>query len=89
MKVTCEIVEDLLPLYVDNVCSEQSRRAVEEHLQECDKCRKLIDSTQAVPVPHIEPNQPTADKAVKKGVLHKNTAARKISKLMKRANAAE
>ena len=29
------------------------------------------------------------DKAVKKGVLHKNTAARKISKLMKRANAAE
>ena len=25
----------------------------------------------------------------KKGVLHKNTAARKISKLMKRANAAE
>ena len=31
----------------------------------------------------------TIDKAVKKGVLHKNTAARKISKLMKRANAAE
>ena len=31
----------------------------------------------------------TIDKAVKKGVLHKHTAARKISKLMKRANAAE
>ena len=31
----------------------------------------------------------TIDKAVKKGVLHKNTAARKISKLMKRANAAK
>jgi small subunit ribosomal protein S20 len=31
----------------------------------------------------------TIDKAVKKGVLHKNAAARKISKLMKRANAAE
>ena len=31
----------------------------------------------------------TIDMAVKKGVLHKNTAARKISKLMKRANAAE
>ena len=30
MKVTCEIIEDLLPLYVDNVCSKQSRQAVEE-----------------------------------------------------------
>lgn len=67
MKVTCKIVEDLLPLYVDNVCSDQSKRAVEEHLQECDKCRKLIENTQAVPVPHIEPDHPAADKAVKKG----------------------
>ena len=67
MKVTCEIVEDLLPLYVDNVCSEQSRRAVTEHLQECEKCRKLIESTQAVPVPRIEPEQPAVDQAVKKG----------------------
>jgi len=31
----------------------------------------------------------TIDKAVKSGVLHKNTAARKVSKLMKRANAAK
>lgn len=67
MKVTCEIAEDLLPLYVDNVCSDQSKRAVEEHLQECEKCRKLIESTHAVAVPHIEPDQPTADQAVKKG----------------------
>lgn len=67
MKVTCEIVEDLLPLYVDNVCSEQSRLAVEEHLQECEKCRRAIARTQAVPVPHIEPDRPAADKAVKKG----------------------
>lgn len=67
MKLVCEIVEDLLPLYADNVCSEQSKRAVEAHLRECDNCRKLIESTQAVPVPHIEPDKPTADKAVKKG----------------------
>lgn len=67
MIVTCEIVEDLLPLYIDSVCSEQSKRAVEEHLRECDKCRNLIESTQAVPIPYIEPDRPAADKAVKKG----------------------
>lgn len=67
MKVTCEIIEDLLPLYADNVCSEQSRRAVTEHLRACEKCRRLIENAQAVPVPHIEPDRPAADKAIKKG----------------------
>ena len=67
MKVNCEIIEDLLPLYVDNVCSKQSRQAVEEHLRECEKCRSIFESTQAVPVPHIEPDSPVEDKAIKKG----------------------
>lgn len=67
MKLNCKIVEDLLPLYVDNVCSEQSKQAVEEHLKECENCRKLINSTQAVPAPLIEPERPVSDKAVKKG----------------------
>lgn len=67
MKVTCEIIEDLLPLYADNVCSDQSKQAVEKHLQECEKCRKLMESTRSVSVPHMEPDQPAADQAVKKG----------------------
>lgn len=67
MKVTCEIIEDLLPLYVDNVCSVQSRQAVERHLQECERCRKTFESTQAVPVPHIESDSPAEDQAIKKG----------------------
>lgn len=67
MKVTCEIVEDLLPLYADDVCSEQSRRAVREHLQKCEKCRKLLESTQEVSVPSFEPDKPKADKAIQKG----------------------
>ena len=31
-KVSCEIVKDMLPLYYDNVCSDDSKRMVEEHL---------------------------------------------------------
>lgn len=38
MKVKCGVVEDLLPLYIDNVCSEESRELVEGHLGECDAC---------------------------------------------------
>lgn len=42
MKVPCNIIEDLLPLYHDNVCSAESRAMVKEHLQTCEKCRTLL-----------------------------------------------
>lgn len=42
MKITCEIIKDLLPLYCDGVCSEESNVLVEEHLTECDKCREDV-----------------------------------------------
>jgi hypothetical protein len=38
MKVKCEVIEDLLPLYIDGVCSEESKVIVEEHLKECRLC---------------------------------------------------
>lgn len=42
MKSNCEIVCDLLPLYLDGITSEASRQLVEEHLAECGKCKKLF-----------------------------------------------
>lgn len=42
MKISCKIVEDLLPLYHDKVCSQESNGLVEEHLKECENCKKLL-----------------------------------------------
>ena len=42
MKYTCEMIQDLLPLYLDDVASSSSRQAVEEHLEECEDCRKIF-----------------------------------------------
>ena len=42
MRVPCELVEDLLPLYHDKACSEDSRAMVDEHLQGCSACRKTL-----------------------------------------------
>lgn len=36
----CALVLDILPLYVDQVCSEESRRYIEEHLENCENCKK-------------------------------------------------
>ena len=42
MSKECGIVEDLLPLYHDGVCSQESRELVEAHLEQCEKCRKML-----------------------------------------------
>lgn len=47
MKITCNIIQDLLPLYYDDVCSEDSRRLVETHLKTCDDCRAELENLQA------------------------------------------
>lgn len=39
MNTNCDIIRDLLPLYADDVCSEASREAVENHLEACESCR--------------------------------------------------
>ena len=38
----CEIIKDLIPLYVDDVCSEKSKGLIEEHIAECEECRKNL-----------------------------------------------
>ena len=42
--ISCNIVQDLLPSYIDDLCSEESRQMVEEHLKECAKCRAMLSS---------------------------------------------
>lgn len=39
----CNVIKDLLPLYVDECCSEESTRLVAEHLDTCESCRKIYD----------------------------------------------
>ena len=43
MKVNCNIIRDLLPLYADDACSAESREMVDEHLQECADCTTVLE----------------------------------------------
>lgn len=40
-KLDCEIVRDLLPGYIDQLTSEYTSHAVEEHLKECNTCYEM------------------------------------------------
>ena len=40
--MNCKIIQDLLPLYRDEVCSQESRQAVDEHIQSCPHCAEVL-----------------------------------------------
>lgn len=42
MNYNCGIIDDLLPLYVDGACSEESKAAIEVHLASCKACREKL-----------------------------------------------
>lgn len=47
MKHNCDIIKDLLPLYCDGVCSDASKAAVEEHIEECGRCNEVYKNLTA------------------------------------------
>lgn len=41
-KLPCYIVSDLLPLYQDDILSEQTKKDIDKHLNECEDCKKKL-----------------------------------------------
>ena len=40
-KIACHLVRDLLPQYAEDLLSPESKRDIEQHLDECEDCRKI------------------------------------------------
>lgn len=38
----CDIIQDLIPSYVDEICSEATRRCVDEHIKTCSACQQIV-----------------------------------------------
>ncbi len=43
-KISCNVIKDLLPLYVDDVVSDDTKELVEEHISNCEGCREEAES---------------------------------------------
>lgn len=53
MDISCDIIRDLLPLYAEDMASEDSKKLVDDHLFRCDACAKelaALKKPQKVPV---------------------------------------
>ena len=58
--MNCKVIQDLLPLYIDDVVSEESVALVEGHLKECDDCTAMFRA--------MKNEQPTIPVEVEKAV---------------------
>ena len=57
MKLPCSVIQDLLPLYCDSACSPESRALINEHLNECEDCRRVLTHMHdEIDVPKDEPD---------------------------------
>lgn len=43
MKKNCNIIRDLLPLYIDDVCSAESKTLIEDHIKDCNECENYFE----------------------------------------------
>lgn len=88
MKYPCNIIRDLLPLYLDNVCSNEAKEIVKEHLENCPECsayfHSMVDADKEISV-SISSNtknefqKASSFRAVKKKILYKQILAAIIS----------
>ena len=81
MKLSCKVVEDLLPMYYDGICSNDSAELIDEHLKECPQCRHILTDLHTemeMPERKVDDLKPLADiraqwkkekhRSVKKGI---------------------
>lgn len=70
-KISCDIIRDILPLYLDGVVSNDTRQMVEEHLGTCEQCREeAVMLKQDVVLPASK-NVRLAERKVVKGLKRK------------------
>lgn len=48
-QIPCELIQDLMPLYVDGLTSEAANKHIQTHLEDCADCRKKYEAmTQSI-----------------------------------------
>lgn len=46
MKKSCDIIKDLIPMYVENLTSEDSNQFIKEHLNSCEDCTNFLKNVE-------------------------------------------
>ena len=80
MNLPCGVIRDLLPLYAEELASEETKALVREHLDGCPDCRNQLEGL-LQPRP-AEPDGTAALRAVKKGIRRRRLLAALLAALL-------
>lgn len=84
--LSCDIVRDLLPLYVDEVVRETTKNEIERHLEICENCRKeaeLMKTQWSLPVNEtLQYSEAKVFKRLKKSLFRKKIVAIMLAVLL-------
>lgn len=47
MSISCKVIKDLLPLYADGACSDETKKLVEKHIGDCEDCFEALRKMQS------------------------------------------
>lgn len=42
-KIPCSVIRDLFPSYIEGLTGEETNTVIEEHLQECEECSRILE----------------------------------------------
>ncbi|RSD27792.1 zf-HC2 domain-containing protein [Mesobacillus subterraneus] len=54
MKISCNMIRDILPLYVEDMASQDTRDLVEEHIASCENCKKQLEEIRTFEEPPVD-----------------------------------
>ena len=72
MKNECDIIKDLLFSYNDDILSNTSKELVEEHLKNCEECKKVLEEIKKESVQKNQSKEIDFLKNIKKNINKKN-----------------
>lgn len=64
--MNCNIIKDLLPSYIDGICSEETVAAIEKHIEHCQGCKDIMQMMQQPTVQIVETNVEAAKEPFKR-----------------------
>lgn len=69
MKKECSIIRDILPLYTENMVSDETREFIEEHLSVCNECKTKMEKMRKID--NLPPSNTVPLKNIRKKLLYK------------------
>lgn len=78
MKVSCKVIQDLLPLYAEKMTSHESNLLIEEHMDDCSKCADMLNSIKV----NMAKNKPDTEGGASLKFVQKNIKKRKAKAIV-------